>query len=271
MKTGSVNSWHELFDAICIEQGHVDNVKLAAAICDIGKNNAPGAFDSALKSLGNWRQGKHTPNRRNFRLLTIILEIDEKGDRAVDWRSLYEQALRRKPAEEDEGNGGESAIPDEAANAPDGTASAPASRSSRRPLHYAAVVAGAALVTFSVFYFTEFSTVLGRDTRGITTLPVDMTGQQIYYREQASLKVGESIVVHGKRGHSCAVQPPEWPDVIKFLPELSTGVWSDGGVGFRVSRSCGGATPARAVVFTATRPGMDKFMLYDDPITITVD
>ncbi len=264
--TGSINkTWHSFFDAICLEHGHVDNVRLASALCDLGKSAAPGAFESALKSLSHWRQGKHTPNRRNFRLLTLILEIDSQPDRAVEWHSLYEQALRRKPVVEpevlvepstDEENRPETNLSNR--------------QSAKKVMRYAGLISVIGVIAFGLFALMEPAAISSNDTKGITTLPVDMTDQQIYYREIANLKVGESIVVHGKRGPACSEQPPEWPDVLKFLPELSTGVWSDGGVGFRVSRSCGGATPARAVVFTATRPGMDKFMLYDDPITITV-
>ena len=97
-----------------------------------------------------------------------------------------------------------------------------------------------------------------------------MTGQRVYWRELSELKVGDSVVIHAKRGR-CGEQPPSWEQVFEYLPESLTGIWSDGGVGYRVSRSCGGATPARAVVFTATRPGEERFMLYEDPITIRVE
>ena len=98
---------------------------------------------------------------------------------------------------------------------------------------------------------------------------IDMTGERIYWRELSEVAVGESVVIHGKRGR-CGEQPPSWEETFEVLPELSTGIWSDGGVGYRISRSCGGATPARAVVFTATRPGEERFMLYEDPITLRV-
>lgn len=256
-------TWHALFDDICLERGHVDNLKLASDLCDLGKSTAAGAFDSALKSLSHWRQGKHTPARRNFRLLTRILEIDDQSGWADDWFSLYEQAVRRKPANDID------ASLELVTNLDD--AREPVEKRVHRSLkHYAAVAAMIALVSVGVFSLSEHTAVGGSNTKRVTTLPVDMTDQQIFYRELANLKVGQSLVVHGKRGPACGEQPPEWQDVLKFLPELSTGVWSDGGVGFRVSRSCGGATPARAVVFTATRIGMDKFMLYNDQITITV-
>lgn len=265
MTGDSDKAWFMLFDEVCLEQGHIDNLKLASALCDLGKSTAPAAFDSAVKSLSHWRQGKHTPNRRNFRLLTLILEIDDQSGRAEEWQSLYEQALRRKPIAEEDTLVAQSRGTEESPEV-----SLSARRFAKPIMRYAALAGVLAIIAFGVLTLNEPVAISGTDTRGITTLPVDMSDQQIYYRELANLEVGESIVVHGKRGPACSEQPPEWPDVLKFLPELSTGVWSDGGVGFRVSRSCGGSTPARAVVFTATRPGMDKFMLYDDPITITV-
>jgi len=264
MTRDSDKTWHMLFDEICLERGHVDNVKLASALCDLGKNTAPGAFDSALKSLSHWRQGKHTPSRRNFRLLTLILEIDDKSGRAEEWQSLYEQALRRKP--NGEGGNSQTIIAENVTS----DIQTPKPPFMRRSMRYVAAAAGVVIIAFSALILTDLSAVSGGGTVGVTTLPIDMKNKQISYRQIADLNVGDSIVLHGARSMVCSQQPPEWPEVLKFLPVLSTGVWSDGGVGFRVSRSCGGATPARAVVFTATRSGMDKFMLYEDPITVTV-
>ncbi|MAL77335.1 MAG: hypothetical protein CMM62_20425 [Rhodospirillaceae bacterium] len=258
--------WHVLFDKLCMDKGYIDNVKLSSVLCDLRKSQASGAFDTTLKSLGNWRQGKHTPSRRNFRLLTIALEIEDQSAQAEEWKLLYEDALCRKPASDVDESVGFS--PGDR----HGQETDTKGRRFSKPLHrYAAMAGVVAVLAVGALLVTEPEAISGNDTRGITTLPVDMTDQQIYYREIANLRVGESIVLHGKRGPSCGEQPLEWPDVLKYLPELNTGVWSDGGVGFRVSRACGGPTPARAVVFTATRTGMDRFMLYDDPITITVE
>lgn len=267
MADEACKTWHALFDDICLARGHVDNVKLASELCDLGKSTAPGAFESALKSLGNWRQGKHTPNRRNFRLLTRILEIDGNSAWSDEWLSLYEQALRRKPGAVSPSVAVKSnVVRDETAPR------AVPGRSGKAIPRYAAMASVAVIAALGVVILGEAGPVRGDDDDGrTTTLPVDMTGQQIYYREIANLRVGESIVLHGKRGPTCGEQPPEWPDVLKYLPEPNTGVWSDGGVGFRVSRACGGPTPARAVVFTATQTGVDSFRLYDDPISITVE
>jgi hypothetical protein len=54
------------------------------------------------------------------------------------------------------------------------------------------------------------------------------------------------------------------------LPELEIGTWADGRVGTRYSRKCGGPTPARGIVFKATKAGAAKIDLYGDPVRIEV-
>jgi len=91
----------------------------------------------------------------------------------------------------------------------------------------------------------------------------------ISYKQTVTLKVGEKTIVHGARG-ACGEPPPEWSDVAAHLPKVELGVFSDGGVGTRMSNQCKGETPARAVVFTAQKVGMVKVRLFGDLITITV-
>jgi hypothetical protein len=247
-------NWHAMFDRLCMEQGHLDCKALAGEYCEfVGKGNDAAAFDAAIKSLNNWRQGNHTPTRRNFRILTVLLGVSDHPDVQERWNALYEDALRRDPAAED------------------AETEQPLTPSKVRPLWTAgaaAVLAGLAVAA----YFIVAPMQNGEKKLVVPSGPpvIDMTGQRIYWREESEVAVGESVVIHGKRGNRCAAEPPPWEDVLAYLPQLTNGVWSDGGVGFRISRSCGGATPARAVVFTATRPGVEKFMLYEDPITITV-
>lgn len=246
--------WHGLFDRLCLEQGHFDCKTLAGLYCDfLGKENDAAAFDAAVKSLNNWRQGHHTPTRRNFRILTILLEVQDRRDVLEPWNALYEDALRRDSTAE-------------------GGADAPVEPELRK-FQFRWIAAGVIGVVVVVAVFAMVWQQNGAPKRLV--IPpgppvIDMSGQRIYWREVSELSVGESVVIHGKRGDRCAEQPPPWAEVLPLLPQLSTGVWSDGGVGYRISRSCGGPTPARAVVFTATRAGVDKFMLYEDPITVTV-
>lgn len=70
--------WHQLLDALCTEQGYLDNLSLADKLCAISGNRSQAAFDTALKNLRNWRQGVHVPQRRNFLALTRLLKVDRQ-------------------------------------------------------------------------------------------------------------------------------------------------------------------------------------------------
>lgn len=245
--------WHALFDAACLDQGHIDNAALATAYCAAVRNTGQAAYESALKNLNNWRRGVHTPSRRNFRVLTSVLKIDDRPEFAEAWYAHYEEALRRKPA------------------ADAATAESPPARPfwhRPRPAMAAGLILALAVGGISAGLWAA-------RTPAVAPLPpegppvIDMTGERIYWRELTEIAVGQSAVIHGKRGR-CAEQPPSWEEVLSDLPYLATGVWSDGGVGHRSSRACGGTTPARAVVFTATIPGEENFLLFDDPITLRV-
>jgi hypothetical protein len=194
-----------------------------------------------------------------------MLRVEDTPEALPHWSRLYEEAQRRKPADS---NGDAS----QASTTPeiDPTPTAASGGRTRRRLAAAAVFlllgAGGAVLALG--------TLDGPQTQASAfTQPsaqvIDMTGQRIEAREVVTAKVGQSVVVHGSRGR-CGEQPPSWEEVFDGLPQLSNGVWSDGGVGIRVSRACSGGTPARAVVFTATHPGEERFTLYDDPITIRV-
>ena len=94
--------------------------------------------------------------------------------------------------------------------------------------------------------------------------------KQIPYKPDVRLSVGQSTVIHGARGQ-CGQPPPDWDHVVRELPSSTTGSFSDGGIGTRQSRSCGGPTPARAVNFTAESAGSEQIELFGDPINITVE
>ena len=95
----SQGEWHRLFDALCIEGGHLDNRLLASQYCDVTRNKTVTAYEAALKSLSNWRSGQHRPSRRNFRILTALLDV-ENHDALAQWNRLYEAGLRRKATAE---------------------------------------------------------------------------------------------------------------------------------------------------------------------------
>ena len=93
--------------------------------------------------------------------------------------------------------------------------------------------------------------------------------QEIPYQKNVSLEVGQSAVIYGVRG-KCGQAAPSWEEIAAQLPNITTGKFSDGGVGTRYSRGCGGTTPARAIQLTATSPGREQLMLFQDPVNIEV-
>lgn len=260
----TVKEWHRLFDFLCKEQGHLDNQRLASDYCDFTKAKHNGAYEAALKNLNNWRLGHHTPTRRNFHILTKLLDVENLGEVQTHWNRLYDETGKRSPKTEAAPESPEPTI-----ETPESTAKPWALKPQRIIPALALSLLFALAVTWTILSDRQ-AIDSGKSTVSAGPKVIDMTDQRVYWREVVELKVGQSMVVHGKRGRPCGAQPPPWPDVLKYLPELSIGVWSDGGVGFRISRACGGATPARAVVVTATRPGTEKFTLYEDPVTIHV-
>ncbi|MEX0408345.1 hypothetical protein ABGN05_22040 [Aquibium sp. LZ166] len=91
----------------------------------------------------------------------------------------------------------------------------------------------------------------------------------IRYRKSVTLSIGQSTVIHGARGN-CGEPAPSWARVKAHLPHIAVARYSDGDLGTRNSNSCGGPTPARAVVVTGVKQGSEKIVLFGDPITITV-
>lgn len=241
--------WHELLDALCAEQGYLDNMALADALCAAGGNRTQAAFDTAVKNLRNWRQGIHIPQRRNFLLLGKILHVDQHGGLREHWNRLYREA-KVKPAEDD---------------APDTGGQAEAvtpSRKSRWPLVVGGVIVAGALGTAAL--------VLPPGPQDEITDPVaSFEGIVAEYVRHVSIKVGESAIIHGARGNECD-EAPTWESAKLLLPDLVTGTLTDGGVGTRQSRQCGGRVAARAILFTATRPGTEQISLYGDDIVIRV-
>lgn len=246
------HTWHELLDALCIEQGHLDNLNLAERLCSASGNRSHAAFDTALKNLHNWRQGVHLPQRRNFLLLTRLLGVDRDQALRAHWNGLYAQARSALP------------VMAPLASAPDGTpANAFRPKQARRPLVLGGGLIAAALV--GLFAYFQWP---GRDET-IADPGTTFAGIQADYVRTVTAKVGDALIIHGARGNNCG-PAPEWEVARRHLPELTTGTLADGGVGTRFSRQCGGRVPARAILFTATTPGTEQTSLYGDPITITV-
>jgi len=240
--------WHELLDALCVEQGHHDNMALAEALCAASGNQTQAAFDAAVKNLQNWRQGIHIAQRRNFILLGKVLGIDHHEGLRERWNRLYREARPTRRA----------------GPLPDAPRSEVSTRFPKR--RRSAVAAGVILVC-----------ALGAAT---LSLPPDRPAETpdpgaaseavvIEYVRTVSLGVGDSAIIHGVRSRGCE-GAPTWESIRGRLPEPVTGVLTDGGVGMRHSRSCGEQVEVRAILFTATQAGTEQITLYGDAIEIQV-
>jgi len=247
LATQAFGKWHELLEAICIEQGYLDNLSLADKLCGALGNRTQDAFETMQRNLHNWRNGTHAPQRRNFLLLTRILRVDTDRELNRKWNDLYREARN---------SGGP---------APGHELSSDHEVSSEKPPQVRKLqvmllgsVACTAVLAAAVAYL-------------LLTPRSEETGYtNIVYHKTVDMEVGESRIIHGRRG-ACGSMPPQWDEIRDELPELETGSWSDGGIGIRNSRSCGGPTPARVLLFTATAAGHSSFNLYGDPITIDVN
>lgn len=243
-------TWHEMLDALCVEQGHMDNLALAEQLCAASGNKTQVAFDTAVKNLRNWRHGVHIPQRRNFLLLGKLLKVDEHDGLRERWNRLYGQA-KVKPADDD--------VSDQGAATEPATEARKAKRLILTGTGVAVTMVAAAWGAFSFFGPEPSSTDPVASYEGIVA----------EYVRNVSVKVGKSAIIHGARGNECG-DAPSWESAKLLLPELVTGTLTDGGVGTRVSRQCGGRIPARAILFTATKAGTEQISLYGDDIVIRV-
>lgn len=243
----SFQTWHEMLDALCVEQGHMDNLALAEQLCAASGNKTQAAFDTAVKNLRNWRHGVHIPQRRNFLLLGKLLKVDQHDGLRERWNRLYGQAKVKPAADE---------ISDDTTE--------PVKRTQKS--RWSLLVSGGAVAG-----------ALGAAALGLSSVQKDEPADPVAsyegiiaeYVRNVSVKVGESAIIHGARGNECG-DAPSWESAKLLLPELVTGTLTDGGVGTRVSRQCGGRIPARAILFTATQPGIEQISLYGDDIVIRV-
>lgn len=245
--------WHELLDGLCTDQGYLDNMALADQLCSANGNQTQAAFDATLKNLQNWRRGAHVPQRRNFALLGNILKVDHTEGLREHWNQLYIDAKEPRT----------SITANRRRTHPPMLLAFPIRVFSR----HSKALGAAILAIFAVAAFTLFSRPELQSPDADVVASDDE--RRADYVRNVSAKVGDALIIHGARGRNCG-QAPDWENAKKQLPELETGVLSDGDIGTRFSRQCGGRVPARAILFTATTPGIEQIALYGDPITITV-
>lgn len=231
--------WHLLFDRLCISRGHVDNSLLASQLCRRQGKSAREDFNSAEKNLRNWRLGHHLPLRRNFVLLSELLDIADDPELTAHWKKLYATAR------------GE-ALPERHTFSP-GPETAP----SRRlwPLRLASGLLVAGFLTGGSYWLIDDP---------YDHLPV------IGYNSRVVMALGESRLVHGDRGNCDGGMLPDWDYTSRRVPSTHLGTFTDGGLARKMSNFCDMVVPVRAVRFTATTPGEDEVRLLDDFVRIVV-
>lgn len=249
--------WHELLDTLCTRQGHLDNMALAEHLCAAQGNHTQAAFDTAVKSLRNWRQGIHLPQRKNFLLLAEILEINRHERLRARWNGLYSAAISRRSS------AGTTASESRTAEVKIGTETRkPASAPTAGRI---ATAAAGGLVALAVAGF--FAGWVWQEDFIDPAASMEVILAE--YVRNVSVQVGDAVIIHGARGNECG-DAPSWESARVLLPELMTGKLSDGGIGTRYSRQCGGRVPARAILFIATTPGIEQTSLYGDEVHIRV-
>lgn len=230
--------FHELLDELCIEEGHHDNMALASELSAVSGKRSGEAFESAMKNLRNWRSGTHLPQRRNFIFLSKALHVNSDEGLKECWENLYAKARSQA---------GQGAARDDL-------------EPSRRTSPAVTIFITFIVLTVGAgsLFKTSFEVAAQRGRSA-----------DVEYRKSVTLNVGDFVVVHGARGN-CDEDPPNWENVVANLPELETGYWSDGDIGTRYSRNCGGPTLARGIVFNATKSGRSEISLFGDPVRIEV-
>lgn len=114
--------------------------------------------------------------------------------------------------------------------------------------------------------------VIALVSAGAPSMSVADSSNRIKYQKSVSLKVGQAMVVHGRRG-DCGVLPSQ-ADLAKSKADLdralTTGHVVFGKPGVRRSGSCNGWTPAYETIFVADRPGRETVRIHGDSVRITV-
>lgn len=89
-------------------------------------------------------------------------------------------------------------------------------------------------------------------------------------RNITALSVGETVHLTVYLGETCGVVP-SFADVEAQLPASRIVSFSDGGVGQRNSRRCGGATDGRVVLATGVATGAETQALQAGSISVVVN
>ncbi|MFC3073719.1 hypothetical protein ACFOHH_11460 [Shinella pollutisoli] len=255
-----LDRWHLLFDALCNRSGDYDNARLGSDYCSRLGRRGEAHFETAVRNLRNWRSGRHIPRRRNFMILTELLDVARDPELLARWNALYARAR-----EMEEGGSGDDqdGDPADAVFVPAVLPAAAVPTPVLRRFDGRSVLAGLALFCCGVVAAELYRAAPWHWFYAVQKPPL------IVWRPHVSLMVGESLVIHGERG-DCGKPPPDWEYVLTRLPISRIGTFSDGGIVRRNSNFCRGETPARAVTFTAGKPGVEELLVLGDVMRVTV-
>lgn len=240
MKTQSwrdIDEWHLLLDWLCKERGYRDNGALASELGRLSERDGAHDYETALKSVHHWRDGKHLPQKRNFALLTRILAVDKDKDLLRKWNELYATARR--------GGTNADAVIDAGITPADKTAR------SRRILVW---FLGLGSAFFAGIVFAAY-------LQGVYLMADQRT--------DIMMRKGETVLINAGYGNCGGA--PDWNTIALRLPNATTGVFVDGGTRTRFSIACGGFAKTRAIRFTASARGEETFTLLGVPQRISVD
>lgn len=247
-----LNHWHELLNAVCLDQGHQNNTELAYQFCQKQGKTSQKNTEAAARNLSNWRSGANLPSRTNLRTLTEILKISENSEFQNHWFGLYKKANQRGAYQRVEVSN---------------------TNIENRNVF---VFLGDQNWKVTALLLTVFAVIIIGAFWLLTPPSLRITDQErmelnnIPWRKHVSLHVGEEAVVHGKRGN-CGELPKSPEKILAALPKhLTTGILRTGELGMRTSRRCEGPTPAREIIFRGLYPGKETFFLYGDDVTVIV-
>ena len=269
-----IDRWHLLLDELCNQSGDYDNARLGSELCRrLGKREDT-HFETAVRNLRNWRAGRHIPRQRNFMILSELMNVQRSPALRARWNALYAKA---RELEDKTGGSTGNGTDDELEKDQEAFEVGPLQPAPPPGLVPPALVADISLrpakLRGAALGLLMFLCGIGASELYRAEPWLWFHSGPVYplivLRPHVSIAVGESIVIHGERG-DCGKLPPDWEYVLTRLPVSRIGDFSDGGIVRRNSNFCKGETPARAVVFTARRTGVEEFLVLGDVMRVTV-
>ncbi|MEM1075293.1 MAG: hypothetical protein AAGI36_12600 [Pseudomonadota bacterium] len=107
---------------------------------------------------------------------------------------------------------------------------------------------------------------------GLPSSAMADSSNKIKVKSKVNLKVGQAMIVHGRRG-SCGKLPTKAElsaSKSDIDAALTTGHVVFGKPGVRKSGACGGWTPVYETIFVADKPGRETVKIHGDSVRIFV-